>query len=201
MLMALYVFPATALVVYAAIRLAKELDPFANIPTRICQIIVLVWAVIAACAFMLGSAHWLTGGRLILTVTVVCCITVGAIHRFRTTGGKYYSQPLDQLAWQLTTGWGVVWTVAAAIGGAHMALNGLAKLPTDFDSLAYHLPTIDEWIKDHSLYAPRCAHWSNPSNYALLCYWCVASFSGDYLSPMASIVIAVLLACGLFCLS
>ena len=42
--------------------------------------------------------------------------------------------------------------------------RGVLRFPTDWDSLMYHIPLIDHWLQDGSLYAPGCAVWYFPGN-------------------------------------
>src|SRR5262249_43937211 len=62
------------------------------------------------------------------------------------------------------------------------------------DSLAYHIPLIDQWLHAGSLYAPDCTRWSSPGNNEVLGLWMVAPFSGDFLIHLNNLPPTLLLA-------
>ncbi|MEJ7592120.1 MAG: hypothetical protein WKF77_11260 [Planctomycetaceae bacterium] len=74
----------------------------------------------------------------------------------------------------------------------HSVLNGVLKFPTDFDSLWYHMPLIDNWLQTGSLYVPDCARWYFPANSELLGVWATAGCSGDFLVPLNNVPVVIL---------
>ena len=60
-------------------------------------------------------------------------------------------------------------------------INGIGKIPEDWDTLMYHLSRIDQWIQSASLHVSDCYNWSHPGNNELIGLWMVAPFSGDFL--------------------
>jgi hypothetical protein len=90
--------------------------------------------------------------------------------------------------------WAIAWTMLASLGAAHVLWNGLLVAPTDWDSLAYHLPLADHWLREGTLYVPDCAFWYCPGNNEVWALWAVAPFSGDYLAMLNNVPAAGLLA-------
>jgi hypothetical protein len=84
--------------------------------------------------------------------------------------------------------------VALWIG--HTIMDGLLDFPYGWDSLMYHLPLVDHWLRAGSLYAPECKHWSVPGNNELVGLWMVAPFSGDFLVGLTNLSAPLLLALG-----
>lgn len=60
--------------------------------------------------------------------------------------------------------------------------------------MAYHIPLIDHWLREGTLYVPDCAFWYVPGNNEVLGLWLVAPFSGDYLIALNNLPAAILLA-------
>jgi len=67
-------------------------------------------------------------------------------------------------------------------------VNGVCEFPSDWDSLMYHDPMIDDWRQHGSLYAPDSAWWWSPGVNELVGLLVAASFSGDYFVPLANLV-------------
>lgn len=76
--------------------------------------------------------------------------------------------------------------------------NGLLELPTQFDSLGYHLPLINHWIQDGSLFSPKCSNWFLPANNEAVAFWFVAPFSGDFLVALNNVPVVLVLAFATF---
>src|SRR5207248_8066768 len=97
--------------------------------------------------------------------------------------------------------WTIVWVFVGGFLFCHIIINGVCRLPIAWDSLVYHLPLIDQWIAAQSLYSPQGFYWSYPHNYGILCHWLVAHFSSDFMCPLASLMILVLLCSSVFTLA
>jgi hypothetical protein len=89
--------------------------------------------------------------------------------------------------------------VALLLGAwtAHLIVYGLLVLPTDWDSLAYHIPIVDHWVQHRHLHTQDCAFWYVPGNNELLAFWFVAPFSGDFFVHLNNCPAVLLLACSL----
>lgn len=74
----------------------------------------------------------------------------------------------------------------------HSVINGVLQFPTDFDSLWYHMPLIDNWLQTGALYVPDCARWYFPGNSELLGVWATAGCSGDFLVPLNNVPVVSL---------
>ncbi|MBC7076973.1 MAG: hypothetical protein H5T92_01490, partial [Synergistales bacterium] len=90
--------------------------------------------------------------------------------------------------------WKVAWAALAAVLLARIVLDGLITFPTDWDTLAYHLPLVDRWLREGTLYVPKCAFWYCPGNNELLAFWAVGPFSGDFLVSLNNVPAIVLFA-------
>ncbi len=77
--------------------------------------------------------------------------------------------------------WMIAWIGFSALCFAQLLLAGLLRFPTDWDSLAYHVPLVDHWLQAGSLEMTDCARWSSPGNNELWALWAAAPFSGDFL--------------------
>ncbi len=85
-----------------------------------------------------------------------------------------------------------VWGVAAALLVGHVICNGLLRIPTDWDTLMYHLPFIDHWIQNGTLEATQSARWSMPAANELLGLWFAAPFSGDFLIALNNVPVVII---------
>ncbi len=68
--------------------------------------------------------------------------------------------------------------------------------PSEWDSLVYHMPYVDQWYRGESLYARDCVIWSNPGNNELIAFWMVGPFSGDFFFGLNNFPAAILCVCG-----
>ncbi len=87
-----------------------------------------------------------------------------------------------------------LWAALAALAVAFVVVEAVLQFPTDWDSLAYHIPLVDHWLREGTLYVPDCAFWYVPGNNELWALWSVAPFSGDFLVSLNNLPAAVLLA-------
>jgi len=87
----------------------------------------------------------------------------------------------------------VAWGLLGALFIAHVVFDGLLTYPSDWDTLAYHVPLVDHWIREGTLYVPNCAFWYSPGNNELLGLWFVAPFSGDLLISLNNLPAVILM--------
>lgn len=80
---------------------------------------------------------------------------------------------------------------AAMLG--HSIVEAVTLFPTDWDSLAYHLPLANHWELDRTLFVPQCAFWYVPGNHELLTLCLTAPFSGDFYAGLSNLPVIVLL--------
>ena len=164
--------------------------------------IVLVWATVVGCGLFLGAfgllspftlhaAVSLLGGASLLisarNVPAPCRHAVGrsdAILDSEARAGRKRRSRIHSM----------FWLVLCSFWLAYLTLDGLLRLPSDWDSLAYHLPIVDHWIQYGHLYARDCAFWYVPGNNELLAYWFVAPFSGDFWVHLNNVPSVTLLA-------
>jgi len=99
------------------------------------------------------------------------------------------SLPPISLRW-----WTIAWGLLGALFVARVVFDGLLTFPSDWDTLAYHVPLVDHWLRDGTLYVPNCAFWYCPGNNEVLALWMVAPFSGDYLIALNNLPAVILLA-------
>ncbi len=94
-----------------------------------------------------------------------------------------------------------LWSVLAAFGVSHAVMSGLLQFPTDFDSLMYHLPIIDQWLQAESLYALNSSYWWTPGTSEVIGMWMVLPFSGDFLAALNNIPFVALWVVSSYCFS
>lgn len=90
--------------------------------------------------------------------------------------------------------WTVVWGLLGSLFVARLVFDGLLTFPSDWDTLAYHVPLVDHWIREGSLYVPNCAFWYSPGNNEIVGLWLVAPFSGDFLIALNNLPAVLLTA-------
>ena len=133
---------------------------------------------------------WLGGMAVIESLVLL------AFERWGSVGKRIFRPcPLESIPESDRTSWlsNLAWWGVACFGAAFVLLNGLFVFPKDWDSLAYHIPLVDQWLLAQSLYAPHGSHWSHPGNYELLGLWAVAPFSGDFVIALANLPVVLLL--------
>lgn len=183
---------ANLLVLTTGYRVSRCLFPVDGIGTTILHVVVLCWACIVGIAVILGLFGVLLPALLLISVSA-CCVIARIVLWRKTWGtpaprhGAYTNDP--SVRW-----WSVAWGVLASLLLAHVISDGILSFPQDWDTLAYHLPLIDHWIREGTLYVPGCAFWYCPGNNEVLGLWFVAPFSGDFLIALNNIPAVVLLA-------
>ncbi|TWT69837.1 hypothetical protein Pan14r_21330 [Crateriforma conspicua] len=88
-----------------------------------------------------------------------------------------------------------LWLAIACLAVSWVLVRGVNEFPTNWDTLSYHLPMVEAWISEGSIYTPRNMKWFFPGNSEVLILWCVGLFSGDFLAPIANLIGASLLVC------
>ncbi len=179
---------ANALLATACWRLSGRLFPRDTAAERGLHCLVLAWAGLVGALLALGSVGLLTAPLALaavaaLAATAHLCLGLRGGAALRPTELPRPS-PL----------WPAVWSALFALAVGHVVVNGLLVFPTDWDTLNYHLPMIDQWLQAQRLFTPACFHWSNPGNHELLGLWAVAPCSGDYCIVLNNLPAVVLLA-------
>jgi hypothetical protein len=182
------VLAVNALLALAVWKWARRLFPGEALLSTLLHTLVGCWACLVTVAVLLGLAGVLSGPSLLLGMACVAgLLWIGLCWAGRPAPAA--DQGRAERAWL------VVWGLLAAFWLGHVLTSGLLRFPSDWDSLTYHIPLIDQWLHAHSLYAPDCFHWSNPGNNELVGLWLVAPFSGDFLIGLMNLPAALLLAC------
>jgi len=83
--------------------------------------------------------------------------------------------------------------IAATLVVTQTICFGLAILPTDWDTRAYHLPLITHWIQNGDLFNTGTGFWYVPGNHELLGYYFTSLFSGDFWAQFANAPVILLL--------
>lgn len=186
----LWIFPVwfagNVLLAYAAWKLARCWFPRDFGLVTMMHTLVLCWAVIVVVAFLLGTAAILSGGTLLAGVSLV---SGGILLTLRRIPAATAPAPPGEVLWA----W--LWWIVFALWFGHTLTSGLLKLPSDWDTLHYHLPIIVHWLQAGSLYAPDCCLWSSPGNSEIIGLWLVAPFSGDFLIGLNNLPVCILMAC------
>ncbi|HEX5443289.1 MAG TPA: hypothetical protein VFW87_05660, partial [Pirellulales bacterium] len=188
---------ATVLLVRSAARVSARLHPRGDFFSRALDSLVLSWAAIVLTAFALSAFRLLVPWLLLALIGT----TAAAIPRLLGPSPRRASEGADSTvadflgAAPLFGGsvrrrdrpWLIAWLAYAALAAGAVALCGLLEFPTDWDSLAYHIPLVDQWIRAGSLNSTHSSSWFHPGNDELLGFWCVAPFSGDFLIGLENI--------------
>jgi hypothetical protein len=174
---------ANGLLLVCAWRWARRWHPQdGRIPT-VLHSLLLAWAVVVVVSFVLSVAGCLTGGLLLGSVAIVAALGLWL---------QSAPPPLPQRSYPWD--WLVAWTILLSLWVSHCVTRGLVAFPSSWDVLDYHLPLVDSWIQEGSLYAPDFSHWSGPGNLEVLGLWFVAPFSGDFWIGMTNLPVTVMLA-------
>jgi hypothetical protein len=149
--------------------------------------LVLCWGEVVLWGFVLSLCKCLCGLALLLTVTVSNLVLLWVLRR-------RVHFPVAMLPAAQGKGWGLLWMSLAALALGHVFADGLLHFPDDWDTLAYHLPLMDQWLQAGSLHATDIGRWSEPGNNELWGLWWVAPFSGDFLCHLVNMPAVLLLA-------
>lgn len=181
----------------AAWRAGRLLFPGECLRQRLLHSVVIAWAAITLVSVALGSVGILGRWSAMTGVAATSIIVIAATRPRRrgdgsgaagATSASGSSVRVVPCSWDLF----VVLLVATLI--AHAVVDGLWGTMSDCDSLMYHIPLVDQWIRAGGLYAPDCYHWSNPGGNEVLGFWSSAPFTGDFFSPAVNVPAVVLLA-------
>jgi hypothetical protein len=179
---------ANGLLVAAAWKWARALFPDDSRFEMLGHTVVLGWGGVVAVALVLNLGGVLTG-PLLLGGVAGCALAALLCRRLTPSPAAGPTPPERAEA-----GWWYCWGVLLAFGLGHVVADGLLVFPKDWDSLAYHIPLIDQWLHARSLFAPDGRQWSSPGNNELLGLWMVAPFSGDFLIHLNNLPATLLLA-------
>jgi hypothetical protein len=177
---------------------------------RVGHTIVLSWACIVTVAFLTAMGHELCVLTLLGTASFVAIVILCAPVLIRRLGSETLASncktrdhaPYDEDGFNPhdvdestdTAPWaGLLWCAWAAWCVGRVVVSGLLEFPSNWDTLTYHLPLVDEWLRSKSLYAPQVMKWFFPGNNELLALWMVAPFSGDFFAPLNNCPSVVLL--------
>lgn len=167
----------------AAWRLSGRFAPNEALSARVLHTTIISWAVIVGAATLLGSAG------VLLPSALLACVAVAAALLWFLGRPLAPAEPADRSGL-------ILWAALIAFWSGHIVLQGILRFPTNWDTLMYHLPLVDQWLQAKNLYAPRDAIWYNPGNNELLGLWLVAPFTGDFLIGLNNIPAVTVLVCG-----
>ncbi len=186
------------LVVLAGVgRFANRGWPGAPVAVRISAGLVTFWGLIVGCALPLGGVGHLEPRNL---YSFVLMVSVGFLlldppstrHAVESASAPRGFGPSAARAGLLLIG------VAYLV---HVAVYGIYPLPTDWDSMAYHIPIVDGWVRHGHLCSRDAACWFFPGNSELLAFWFAAPFSGDFWINLNNLPVVGLLAVSTYALS
>jgi len=166
---------------------------------RLARVLLLAWSAVVLTAFAANAIGSLTPSLIVAGPVGVAAIVLASLANIHLPRGARRRQPAalpgtDPVPlWPLALG-----GVAAALAISLIIYRGLLAFPRDWDSLAYHIPLVDHWLRAGRLYVPACAFWYVPGNNELVGLWLVAPFSGDYLIALNNVPAALLLAVSQF---
>jgi hypothetical protein len=184
-----------SLLVASAWRLSRRLFPRDGLGETTIHVVTLCWGCIVGNVLVLGALGILSAGRLLASVSATCVAALavawaaGPRAPRAALGGVCARQAAKGMRW-----WTIAWGMLASLLLARVALHGLWAFPSDWDTLAYHVPLVDHWLRNGTLYVPACAFWYSPGNNEALGLWLVAPFSGDFLIALNNLPALILLA-------
>ena len=173
---------ANWLLILASVKLSNRFFPSDQGAAKVLNVAIIACAILTAILQILGMAGMFIGGLMIGGVLIVSILTL-------SWTGKRDSSGCERPTGEMVSSF---WLLLFALLCGHCLVNGLLKVPTDFDCLMYHLPLIDSWLQSASLYSPDCSHWSNPGGSELLAAWSCGPFSGDFLAPLNNLPVVII---------
>ena len=185
---------------WAGWRASRQLMPEAGAIVRACQIALFWWAAVVLAAMTTGAVGLLNGPALLVSGTLCGGVLLaGAVRIGKPVeyGPAGADDPLELAAgggWFGERFWVFLWGIWLAWMAARVGGVALLNFPSDWDTLMYHLPLVDQWLRAGSLYAPDDPVWYNAANVELVGLWCVGPFSGDFLTGLTNLAALVLFA-------
>lgn len=159
---------------------------------RICVTVLFCWAAIVAWATLLGVLALLKPWLFYSGLGMVG-LSFRLLSPPPTFAGLNQAPIRRRVHWRRAHS--LLWLALWATAISYVISYGLLRLPTDWDSLAYHLPIIAHWIQHESLLTQDCAFWYVPGNNELIGYWLVAGQSGDFWAGLNNLPVFILLVC------
>lgn len=160
-------------------------------PIRLVATLLVAWTAIVITAAIWGTIGWLVPWLFYGSLTALGAFALWWLPQPMRGSQQRTGRPSSK-PWRARVrrraGDGLLLTAVA-----YVLLYGVLRLPCDWDSLAYHLPIIDQWIQSGSLLVRDCAFWYVPGNNELIGFWWVAGFSGDFLVGLNNLPVFILL--------
>ena len=173
---------------------SRRLAPEASNSVTAIHALTIGLSILVAWAFILSSLKLLTGSAWLLAVFATSLCGLWYLHDrgalLSPVNGGVITPTLPSRV--ETRIWHRLWGFLAALFAAHVVLDGLLRIPTDFDCLLYHLPLLDEWLQARCLYNPESSYNWTPGNSELIGLWMVSPFSGDFLQALNNVPIVAL---------
>jgi 4-amino-4-deoxy-L-arabinose transferase-like glycosyltransferase len=157
-----------------------------------CFLLLSSWCVIQTClAIVLGIAHCLASGAVLLTESVLFVVGLLALIRAGDKAEliaylrkRTSSEPFTNYEKMILGTIGVVM--------AFLLVYAASKPVTDYDSLHYHLPTIANWYQSSSLTMPEEFRFAENSRYPFsweaLCTLFLMPFREDFLVAFPNLI-------------
>lgn len=173
---------------------SRRFAPASSLAASVIHGLTIGLTTLVVWAFLLSNLKLLTGSAWLLVVLASSLAGLwflrdrsGSGHavQYRRSGPALHGVMITDL-------WHRIWLFAGAMFVAHVIIDGLLRIPTDFDCLMYHLPLMDEWLQARSLYNPESSYSWTPGNSELIGLWMVSPFSGDFLQALNNVPIVVL---------
>jgi hypothetical protein len=175
-------------------------NPFVCIKNKsLCEIfvyaLVTFYGIIVFSSTLLGSAHLLTSFNLVSLVFIISLSFISYKYFVLKNHLFFFRNKIH-----FNTKFFIILFIFIFFI-SHVLINGIFDFPTDWDSLAYHLPLVNHWLQNHSLQSTDGGRWTSPGNNELLALWFVCSFSGDFFASFNNILPSILLGSSilLFC--
>lgn len=188
------------LILWLALKWSERLFVHEERESRLLHVLTIYMATVVVISVFAGAIGAYSGPYLLMLATGGVVVAWRCLRRSEQIRGSL-ARPMALLPSPAPPNgmcWRWLWRLVACSVLIHAVFNGICRLPTDFDSLAYHMPLINHWAQEGSLYAPQSANWFLPANNELFGAWITVPFSGDFLIGLNNLPVIALWAVALF---
>lgn len=175
---------ANVLLAVAAWRVGGRCFPRDDVLARLLHTLLLAWGAIVLAAFLLSTVRCLYPPLLLAVIAIASAAVI------------YRCGPVSPAVRPANKPWHVVWLAGGCLAVTSVVPCALLEFPRDWDSLAYHIPFIDQWLRARTLNNTNSSSWFHPGNNELLGMWFVGPFSGDFLIGLNNIPAVAVLGLG-----
>lgn len=167
------------------------------------HVIITYWLCVIGIVTPLGAFGLLTGRNILLSSLVLVfllSLNIFRLYLSRWCVGQVTIIPHSSfLNFTVSEGgsaakdrfdvcWSAFWAIVLTFWLGLVVVGGLLELPSDWDTLMYHLPIVDHFLQTQTICSRDCAVWYNPSGNELMGVWLAAPFSADFLVVLTNLL-------------